>query len=68
MTIVANVKSCLASVKGAQSSLSVLAQDTVDNHTKQLFHECMMELDDVISDLQKRISHLENEEPQYKGM
>ncbi|WP_416826630.1 DUF1657 domain-containing protein [Ectobacillus polymachus] len=68
MTIVTDIKTCLANVKGAQSSLSLLSHHTVDNNAKQMFHESMLELDDVISDLQKRISHLEKEEPQYKGM
>ncbi|MDM5157214.1 DUF1657 domain-containing protein [Bacillus sp. DX1.1] len=67
MTVVASVKTCLASLKGAQASLSTLSQNTADEEAKRVFHECMIEMDSVITDLKKRISTLEREEPQYKG-
>lgn len=67
MTVVASVKTCLASLKGAQASLSTLSQNAADEEAKRIFHECMIDMDSVIADLQKRISVLEREEPQYKG-
>ncbi|MGF9964143.1 DUF1657 domain-containing protein [Bacillus rhizoplanae] len=67
MTVVASVKTCLASLKGAQASLSTLSQNAADEEAKRMFHECMLDMDSVIADLQKRISVLEREEPQYKG-
>ncbi|MED4651505.1 DUF1657 domain-containing protein [Bacillus pseudomycoides] len=67
MTVVASVKTCLASLKGAQASLSTLSQDAADEEAKRVFHECMLEIDSVIADLKNRISMLEREEPQYKG-
>ncbi|CAI8730955.1 MULTISPECIES: DUF1657 domain-containing protein [Bacillus] len=67
MTVVASVKTCLASLKGAQASLSTLSQDAADEEAKRVFHECMLEMDSVIADLKNRISMLEREEPQYKG-
>ncbi|MDM5190719.1 DUF1657 domain-containing protein [Bacillus sp. DX4.1] len=67
MTVVASVKTCLASLKGAQASLSALSQNAVDEEAKRVFHECMLEMDSAIADLKKRISVLEREEPQYKG-
>jgi len=67
MTIASSVKSCLASLKGAQASLSTFAQNAADEEAKRIFHECMLEMDDVIMDIQKRIGVLEREEPQYKG-
>ncbi|MGG3526783.1 hypothetical protein COM13_18510 [Bacillus pseudomycoides] len=67
MTVVASVKTCLASLKGAQASLSTLSQDAADEEAKRIFHECMLEMDSVIADLKNRISMLEREEPQYKG-
>jgi hypothetical protein len=67
MTVVSNVKTCLASLKGAQASLSTFAQNALDEEARRTFHECMLEMEDVISDLQKRIAVLEREEPQYKG-
>jgi hypothetical protein len=67
MTVVSSVKSCLASLKGAQASLSTFAQNTADEKARQIFHECMLEMDDIIIDIQKRVGVLEREEPQYKG-
>ncbi|HEK9101319.1 DUF1657 domain-containing protein [Bacillus pfraonensis] len=67
MTVVASVKTCLASLKSAQASLSTLSQNAAEEEAKQVFHECMMEMDSVIADLKSRISVLEREEPQYKG-
>lgn len=67
MTIVSSVKSCLASLKGAQASLSTFAQNAADEEAKRVFHECMLEMDDIIIDIQKRAGVLEHEEPQYKG-
>ncbi|ETT80107.1 MULTISPECIES: DUF1657 domain-containing protein [Bacillus] len=67
MTVIANVKTCLASVRGAQASLSSLSLNSQDEESKRVFHECMLEMDSVIADLKDRISVLEREEPQYKG-
>ncbi|MGG2063580.1 MULTISPECIES: DUF1657 domain-containing protein [unclassified Bacillus (in: firmicutes)] len=67
MTVVASVKTCLASLKGAQANLSTLSQNAADEEAKRVFHECMIEMDSVIADLQRRVSALELEEPQYKG-
>lgn len=67
MTVIASVKTCLASVRGAQASLSSLSLNSQDEESKRVFHECMLELDSVIADLKDRISVLEREEPQYKG-
>lgn len=67
MTVIASVKTCLASLKSAQASLSTLSQNAAEEEAKRVFHECMMEMDSVIADLKSRISVLEREEPQYKG-
>ncbi|MDA1858413.1 DUF1657 domain-containing protein [Bacillus tropicus] len=67
MTVIASVKTCLASVRGAQASLSSLSLNSQDEESKRIFHECMLEMDSIIADLQNRVSVLECEEPQYKG-
>ncbi|HDR7735359.1 DUF1657 domain-containing protein [Bacillus thuringiensis] len=67
MTVIASVKTCLASVRGAQASLSSLSLNSQDDESKRVFHECMLEMENVIADLQNRVSVLEREEPQYKG-
>ncbi|HDR7794309.1 TPA: DUF1657 domain-containing protein [Bacillus luti] len=67
MTVIASVKTCLASLRGAQASLSSLSLNSQDEESKRVFHECMLEMDSVVADLKDRISVLEREEPQYKG-
>lgn len=67
MTVIASVKTCLASLRGAQASLGSLSLNSEDEETKRVFHECMLEMDSVIADLKDRVSLLEREEPQYKG-
>ncbi|ATH94567.1 DUF1657 domain-containing protein [Bacillus glycinifermentans] len=67
MTVGAQVKQCLASLKSVESGLSALALKSQDEETKRLFHETMMATDDVIEDLKKRVGELEREEYQYKG-
>ncbi|PHG11680.1 DUF1657 domain-containing protein [Bacillus toyonensis] len=67
MTVIASVKTCLASLRGAQASLSSLSLNSQDEESKRIFHECMLEMDSVIADVKDRVSVLEREEPQYKG-
>ncbi|MEK3981616.1 DUF1657 domain-containing protein [Psychrobacillus sp. FSL K6-2836] len=67
MTVVSDVKQCLASLKGVEASLSNLAERTQDNESKQTIHETMMVVSEIVTDLNKRVGELENEEYQYKG-
>ncbi|MBJ8055759.1 DUF1657 domain-containing protein [Bacillus cereus] len=68
MTVIASVKTCLASLRGTQASLSSLSLNSKDEEVKHVFHESMLEMDSVIADLKDRVSVLEREEPQYKGV
>ncbi len=67
MTIASDVKSCIASLNGAKNNFSQLALKAVDEKAQKEFHECMMETEEIINDLQKRLVILEREEPQYKN-
>ncbi|MFB5089336.1 DUF1657 domain-containing protein [Psychrobacillus sp. PGGUH221] len=67
MTVVSDVKQCLASLKGVEASLSNLAERTQDIESKQTIHETMMVVSEIVTDLNKRVGELENEEYQYKG-
>ena len=67
MTVASDVKQCLASLKGVEASLSNLAERTQDNESKQTIHETMMVVSEIVTDLNKRVGELENEEYQYKG-
>lgn len=66
MTVIASVKPALL-VSGALKQASSLSLNSTDDEAKRVFHECMLEMDSIIVDLQNRVSVLEREEPQYKG-
>lgn len=67
MTIASDVKQCLSSLKGIEANLSSLAIRTQVVETQRTFHETMMIVHEVVTDLQKRVGELEREEMQYKG-
>jgi hypothetical protein len=67
MTVGAQVKQCLSTVKGIEASLSSLAITSQDEDTKRTFHEMMMVICEVKEDLKIRVGQLEREEFQYKG-
>ncbi|MDQ0214085.1 MULTISPECIES: DUF1657 domain-containing protein [Bacillaceae] len=67
MTVGSDVKQCLASLKGVEASLSSLAIRTQDNESKKTLHETMMVVNELVTDLKKRVGELEREEFQYKG-
>ncbi|MCM3651833.1 DUF1657 domain-containing protein [Metabacillus litoralis] len=67
MTVGAQVKQCLSTVKGIEASLSSLAITSQDEDSKRVFHEMMMVMEEVKEDLKIRVGHLEREEFQYKG-
>lgn len=67
MTVVANVKQCLFSIKDIESQLSSLALNSLEEDAKKTFHETMLTLEGVSKDLKKRVLELERLEPQYKG-
>jgi hypothetical protein len=67
MTVGAQVKQCLSTVKGIEASLSSLAITSQDEDGKRTFHEMMMVMAEVKEDLKIRVGQLEMEEFQYKG-
>ncbi|RWR08451.1 DUF1657 domain-containing protein [Siminovitchia fortis] len=67
MTVISDVKTTLATMKGIQASFSKLAMTSTDQEAKKIFHECMMETEPIISDLQKRVEYMMAEELQYKN-
>ncbi|AYE53727.1 DUF1657 domain-containing protein (plasmid) [Priestia megaterium NCT-2] len=67
MTIASDVKQCLASLKGVEAGLSNLALRTQDDQSQQTLHETMNVVNEIVTDLKKRVGELEREETQYKG-
>lgn len=66
MTVYANVKTSYANLKSIQASFSELALKTTVDNEQRLFHESMMEMDEIIEDIRKRLMTLEREERQYQ--
>lgn len=67
MTVISEVKATLAAIKGIQASFSKLALTSTDKEAKKIFHDCMMETEQMVSDLQNRIEYIMAEELQYKN-
>lgn len=67
MTIASSVKQSLSTIKGIKSQLSILALNSLDEEAKRVFHETMISMESVQTDLQARSDELERLEPQYKG-
>ncbi|MGG1659309.1 DUF1657 domain-containing protein [Brevibacillus sp. NRS-1366] len=67
MTVSAQVKQALASLKGAQADLETFALSTQNQQAKQLYTQAAEQTQSIVTNLQQRVTELENEEPQYKG-
>jgi hypothetical protein len=67
VTVASNVKQCLASLKGIEAQLSILALNAMDEEANTAFHESMLVIGDIKKDLEYRVLELERLEPQYKG-
>ncbi|WP_075981683.1 DUF1657 domain-containing protein [Bacillus massilinigeriensis] len=66
MTIASNVNQCIATLKGIEAQLSSLAINSQEETAQKIFHETMLVINDIHSELTKRKTELELEEPQYK--
>lgn len=66
MTIIANVKQTLATIKSIEAQLSELALNSLDPSAQSVFHETMLVMDEVKQDLYKRTKEMQLEEPQYR--
>lgn len=67
MTVSAQVKQAIASLKSAQASLETFALSTQNQQAKQLFTQNAQQTQMIIASLEPRVQQLEQEEPQYKG-
>ncbi len=67
MTIGAQVKQTIASLKGVQSTLESFASMEENQESKDALWRNTRQINGVIKDLEKRAGVLEFEEPQYKG-
>jgi len=67
MTVAAQVKTCVASLKSAQASLEAFALSTQNQEAKNLFTSAAQQTQQIVDQVATRVQELENEEPQYKG-
>lgn len=67
MTVGSQVKQTLASLKGAQANLETFALNTQNKQAKQLYTQAAEQTQSIVTNLEQRVTELENEEPQYKG-
>ncbi|GIP56462.1 DUF1657 domain-containing protein [Paenibacillus sp. FSL W8-0186] len=67
MTVSAQVKTTLASLKSAQANLEQFALNTQNKDAKNLFTTAAQQTQQIVDQVETRVSQLENEEPQYKG-
>ncbi|MGK5511867.1 DUF1657 domain-containing protein [Brevibacillus formosus] len=67
MTVGAQVKQTLASLKGAQADFETFALSTQNKKAKQLYSQAAEQTQSIVENLQQRVTELEKEEPQFKG-
>ena len=67
MTISGQVKQTIASLNGVEASLDVIISIEHDKKERQRLKQNKAKIENVIKNLEKRVSRLEFEEPQYKG-
>ena len=67
MTVGANVKQTLASLRGIRGTLEIYAAQTGDEQTRSAFKDALGTVGGIIQDVENRLKTIEFEEPQYKG-
>jgi hypothetical protein len=67
MTVGAQLKQTIASLKGARSTLDTYSLQSIHPQEKERYKNGSIKLDCIIERLESRLSSLEWEEPQYKG-
>lgn len=67
MTVAAQVKQTVASLKGVRATLDSFASLEKIPETQRLFESNSDRLSDVIDSMEQRVAELELQEPQYKG-
>ena len=66
MTVISNVKQTIATLKGIEAQLSILALNSQEEKAQNTFHDMMLLIEEVKNDLHNRQVEIELEEPQYK--
>ncbi|MBE6055204.1 MAG: DUF1657 domain-containing protein [Clostridium sartagoforme] len=67
MTAISKVKQTLATLKGAEATLQMYSLQEQNKKSKDIYKNAAKEINEIKIDLEKRVSAMEFEEPQYKG-
>ncbi|MNC30576.1 hypothetical protein D3C75_788640 [compost metagenome] len=67
MTVASQVKTCLSSLKSAQASLEQFAMETQNQEAKTVFTNAAEQTQQIVQQVEGRVTQIEQEEPQYKG-
>ncbi|MEC1739381.1 DUF1657 domain-containing protein [Schinkia azotoformans] len=67
MTVGTQVKQALVSLKSAQADFESFALQTQDQAAKQLYANCATQAKGMIQQLEQRVQHIEEEEPEFQG-
>lgn len=67
MTVASQLKQVLATLKGSQGTIRLYAAQAQEEETRAVYDEALETTTEIIHDLEKRLSALEYQEPQYKG-
>ncbi|AQS58891.1 hypothetical protein B0537_07205 [Desulforamulus ferrireducens] len=68
MTVAAQVKQTIASLKGTKATLEIFSNITQEQANRELLIKNTAKLSNIIVQLEQRVKTLEFEEPQYKGL
>lgn len=66
MTVGSQVKGTLVTLQSIEATLSSLAAKTEEEGARDAFHQSALKTRTVITELKKRMTELEFEEPQYR--
>ncbi|MDU5108044.1 DUF1657 domain-containing protein [Clostridium sp.] len=67
MSAISKVKQTLATLKGAEATLRMYYVQEQNKEAKSIYSYSLDEINKINMELDKRISAMEFEEPQYKG-
>ncbi|NKE06111.1 DUF1657 domain-containing protein [Mesobacillus selenatarsenatis] len=67
MTVASNINQLLSTIKGIEAQLSTMALNTNVPEASTIFHETLLIVGEIKTDLQDRKTQIEKEEPQYKS-
>ena len=66
MTVINDIKTILAGLKGAQASFETFALSTDNQQAKQLYQDAAKKTQSIVDSIEPRVQEIEQEEPQYK--